>query len=690
MSAFIIQISKALGHSDTFRCGRAALVVLTFLLTMGANCGQAPAELCLNGSDCDDAWLTYNATFPELGETDVSDEVEVVVTLNRAFERLNSTFIRWSSQNGAILFQVEEAQDRRSITLKPTELLSPNTTFTVTILAGAAIASDGASSPELSFSFTTGLPSLGVTLESTLEGAWPAALLAFDEDVELTELQAATTWLSDGESTAVIVGEFVETITPVPSEEDEGVEEGEPSLAVSKRRFWVLPASGPRGGAQQVQLDAALLSSAGDFRLNTHQIFDISAEAGSVLNAQWSPPNPSLLRAADLEDAMWTVELDALPDGTSWLLLEVTESGGADVSTSVSALVDRSARSLSVSSAPWEGKQGQLTLRWSLTDGVGNAEVTEVITDYDFIAPATPTFSEAYPAQWAYDGLTFSLEVAEAGTIQVYVGSELTQSIAVETGLNRIEVVLPREFQVYEVGFSLVKASGNASELLVAQVERVPYPCLGTLVDGTLPQALSGVSELGALVIQDDGEGNVEASIPLNIGLVDDATLHSALPTRSFGGETELLIRPSPEMVTLIRFDPELIPACARVQRVTLVLTSRQTCTACPQPTIWDIVPVLVLWRENVVTWTNASEDTMWSSPGTGVDDVGNELVAGEWVDGEFRYEMSSAELESLLSGAWQGLRLSNFDVNVSFYSSESAQSDLRPKLELSVEEVRE
>jgi len=657
---------------------------------MGANCGQAPAELCLNGSDCDEDWLTYTSTSPAADEAEVSDQVEVVLTLNRAFERFNSTFIRWSSQNAAVLFQVEEAQDRRSIILKPTEVLLPNTTFTVTILAGAAIASDGASTPELSFSFTTGLPSLGVTLEESLEGSWPAALLVFDEDVELTDLQAATTWLSDGQSTAAIVSEFVETITPVPSEDDEGVEDGEPSLAVSKRRFGVLPVSAPTGGPQQVQLDAALLSSTGDFRLNTGRRFDISAEAGNALAAQWGPPRPSLLRSADLEDAIWTVELDDLPDGTSWLLLEVGETGGTEVSTSVRTLVDRSARSLSVSLAPWEGREGQLILRWSLTDGVGNAEVTEVITDYDFIAPATPTFSEAYPAQWAYDGLTFSLEVAEAGTIQVYVGSELTQSIAVETGLNRIEVVLPREFQVYEVGFSLVKASGNASEPLVAQVERVPYPCLGSLVDGTLPQALSGVSELGALVIQDDGEGNVEASIPLNIGLADDATLHSALPTRSFGTETELLVRPSPEMVTLIRFDSELIPSCARVQRVTLVLTSRQNCTACPQPTNWEIVPVLVPWRENVVTWTNASEDTMWSSPGTGVDDVGNELVAGEWVDGEFRYEMSSAELESFLSGAWQGLRLSNFDVNVSFYSSESAQSDLRPKLELSVEEVRE
>ena len=66
------------------------------------------------------------------------------------------------------------------------------------------------------------------------------------------------------------------------------------------------------------------------------------------------------------------------------------------------------------------------------------------------------------------------------------------------------------------------------------------------------------------------------------------------------------------------------------------------------------------------------------------------ELLGGEWVNGEFRYEIPLEHIGNLTSTAWQGLQLSNFDVNASFYSSESAQSDLRPKLELSVEEVRE
>ena len=75
MSAFIIQFSEALGVSATLRCARAALLVLTFLLSMGANCGQAPAELCLNGSDCDDDWLTYISTSPASDEIEVSDQV---------------------------------------------------------------------------------------------------------------------------------------------------------------------------------------------------------------------------------------------------------------------------------------------------------------------------------------------------------------------------------------------------------------------------------------------------------------------------------------------------------------------------------------------------------------------------------------------------------------------------------------
>ena len=64
--------------------------------------------------------------------------------------------------------------------------------------------------------------------------------------------------------------------------------------------------------------------------------------------------------------------------------------------------------------------------------------------------------------------------------------------------------------------------------------------------------------------------------------------------------------------------------------------------------------------------------------------------MGGEWLNGEFRYEIPLDALENLISGTWQGFRFSDFDVNVSFYSSESAQLDLRPKLELSVEEIRE
>ena len=82
---------------------------------MGANCGQAPTELCLNGNPCDDAWLSYVAVSPSDGAEEVSSGSSVRLDFNRSYQRFNSSFASWSSENGAVLFATEESEDKRSV-----------------------------------------------------------------------------------------------------------------------------------------------------------------------------------------------------------------------------------------------------------------------------------------------------------------------------------------------------------------------------------------------------------------------------------------------------------------------------------------------------------------------------------------------------------------------------------------------
>ena len=98
---------------------RLSTLFLTFLLTMGANCGQAPTELCLNGNPCDDAWLSYVAVSPSDGAEGVSSGSSVRLDFNRSYQRFNSSFASWSSENGAVLFATEESEDKRSVILTP-------------------------------------------------------------------------------------------------------------------------------------------------------------------------------------------------------------------------------------------------------------------------------------------------------------------------------------------------------------------------------------------------------------------------------------------------------------------------------------------------------------------------------------------------------------------------------------------
>ena len=83
---------------------------------MGANCGQAPTELCLNGNPCDDAWLSYVAVAQAMGPKRVSSGSSVRLDFNRSYQRFNSSFASWSSENGVPYFlATEESEDKRSV-----------------------------------------------------------------------------------------------------------------------------------------------------------------------------------------------------------------------------------------------------------------------------------------------------------------------------------------------------------------------------------------------------------------------------------------------------------------------------------------------------------------------------------------------------------------------------------------------
>ncbi|MEC8050160.1 MAG: Ig-like domain-containing protein [Myxococcota bacterium] len=690
MSNFIIQISKGRCLKLLPISARLSTLFLTFLLTMGANCGQAPTELCLNGNPCDNAWLSYVAVSPNDGAEGVSSGSSVRLDFNRKYQRFNSSFASWSSAQGAVLFATEESEDKRSVTLTPSAELIPNTEYTLRVLAGAASASDGASSPILTITFTTGLPDLGVSLETTIGGPWTPAKLVFNQDVDPESLEEALQWRIGETVVEAHVFPVLKLADEASVEDGDSVVSEEPA-PMEERSFWVVPRSRPSGtGPQVIVLSGALLSKGGDYQLNEERTFAIDTTPGQARSEQWTPPSPQIILSSELENGLYEFNLDAFPTDLQWVLLKAADVALESVELERLSLSQSGDASVVIDLSPWLMSEGVLALTWVLVDSDGESEVINATADFDFTPPAAPTLTAPAPTEWSYDALSFTVEVQEAGTLEVGVGLETPTSFAVEAGVNTVTIQLPRILGLYTIAFSLVELSGNRSELLLAEVERVPYPCLGTIVDGTLIQRLSGSNELVGFELEDDGEGDVSISVPLNLGLADDATLHGALTSRNFGGETEFLIRENPPMVSLITFDAELIPQCAQVEEATLVLTETSLCDGCPRPSSWDIAPLRVLWRETEVTWNVASDNQSWSQNGTGSEDVSESLSTGSWSGTRLSIGLEDDLNATVWSEGWFGLRLSQFDVNAGFHSTESANVAVRPRLRLSLQEIRE
>ena len=95
-------------------------------------------------------------------------------------------------------------------------------------------------------------------------------------------------------------------------------------------------------------------------------------------------------------------------------------------------------------------------------------------------------------------------------------------------------------------------------------------------------------------------------------------------------------------------------------------------------------------WRETEVTWNVASNIQSWSQSGTGIEDVSEGLSTGSWSGTHLSIALEDDLNATVWSEGWFGLRLSQFDVNAGFHSTESADIAVRPRLQLSLQEIRE
>ena len=79
-----------------------------------------------------------------------------------------------------------------------------------------------------------------------------------------------------------------------------------------------------------------------------------------------------------------------------------------------------------------------------------------------------------------------------------------------------------------------------------------------------------------------------------------------------------------------------------------------------------------------------------WSQSGTGNEDVNEDLSTGSWSGTQLSIALEDDLSRTVWSDGWFGLRLSEFSSNVGFHSTESSDIAVRPRLQLSLQEIRE
>ena len=95
-------------------------------------------------------------------------------------------------------------------------------------------------------------------------------------------------------------------------------------------------------------------------------------------------------------------------------------------------------------------------------------------------------------------------------------------------------------------------------------------------------------------------------------------------------------------------------------------------------------------WRETEVTWDVASNIQKLVAEWYGSEDVSEGLSTGSWSGTHLSIALEDDLNATVWSEGWFGLRLSQFDVNAGFHSTESADVAVRPRLQLSLQEIRE
>ena len=73
-----------------------------------------------------------------------------------------------------------------------------------------------------------------------------------------------------------------------------------------------------------------------------------------------------------------------------------------------------------------------------------------------------------------------------------------------------------------------------------------------------------------------------------------------------------------------------------------------------------------------------------------GNEDVNEDPLTGSWSGTRLSIALEDDLIRTVWSEGWFGLRLSEFSSNVGFHSTESSDIAVRPRLQLSLQEIRE